>query len=211
MTSAYSLVKRALDVTCSAGALVMASPLLVAVSCAIRATMGRPVLFHQRRAGLHGVPFVLLKFRTMRPPGGEGQDRIDRDGERLTPLGRFLRATSLDELPTLFNVLQGDMSLVGPRPLLLQYLERYSPEQARRHVVKPGVTGWSQVNGRNDLPWADKLAKDVWYVDHRSLSLDLRIIVKTAGQVLRREGVIRTGTATTVEFMGDDDASAKAR
>jgi lipopolysaccharide/colanic/teichoic acid biosynthesis glycosyltransferase len=174
---------------------------LAAVAVAIRVRMGSPVLFRQDRPGLQGRPFRLAKFRTMRAAAGP-TGRPLPDGERLTALGRFLRASSLDELPQLWNVLAGDLSLVGPRPLLMQYLARYSPEQARRHEVRPGITGWAQVNGRNALSWEEKFALDVWYVDHWSLALDLRILALTALQVLRRSGISREGYATMPEFMG---------
>jgi lipopolysaccharide/colanic/teichoic acid biosynthesis glycosyltransferase len=164
--------------------------------------MGRPVLFRQDRPGLHGQPFRLAKFRTMRHPR-PGEEGPDADAARLTRTGRFLRATSIDELPTLLNVLRGDMSLVGPRPLLLvRYLPRYSPEQARRHEVRPGITGWAQVNGRNAIGWDEKLALDVWYVDHQSLALDLRILLATVRTALRKDGVRHAGEATMPPFLG---------
>lgn len=170
-------------------------PLFVLAAASVWAFMGRPLLFTQTRPGLMGRPFRLLKFRTMKLGVGA-------DAERLTPFGRFLRSTSLDELPELWNVLKGDMSLVGPRPLLMRYLPRYSAEQARRHEVRPGLTGWAQVNGRNAITWEQKFAYDVWYVDHRSLWLDLKILWLTIGCVLRREGVSGGGEATMGEFMG---------
>jgi len=175
--------------------LVLALPLLVAVAAAVRVSLGRPILLRQRRLGRGNVPFEILKFRTMRE--GEGSD-----SERLTSFGRFLRATSLDELPQLWNVLRGDMSLIGPRPLLPQYLERYTPEQARRHEVKPGLTGWAQVCGRNALSWDDRLALDVWYVDHWSVALDLRIMARTLPAVASRRGIAAPGSATMPEFRG---------
>ena len=159
------------------------------------------MLFRQDRPGLHGRPFEVLKFRTMLDAAGP-DGRPLPDAERLTGLGRFLRRTSLDELPQLWNVLRGDISLVGPRPLLMQYLPRYSPEQARRHEVCPGITGWAQVNGRNALTWEEKFELDVWYVDHWSLALDLRILAMTAWRVLRGAGVAQAGHATMPEFMG---------
>lgn len=190
-----------MDIVGAAVGLVLASPIMAVAALAIRATMGRPVLFRQLRPGLGGKPFLLLKFRTMRPeaPGSRGPAS---DAERLTPLGRFLRAASIDELPTLWNVLRGDMSLVGPRPLLMEYLDRYSPEQARRHEVKPGITGWAQVNGRNALSWEEKFRLDVWYVDHCSFLLDLKILFLTLLKVLRREGINHPGEATMPEFQG---------
>lgn len=163
--------------------------------------LGSPVLFRQIRPGLHGKPFVLYKFRTM-------TDARDEDGNllpdelRLTPFGKFLRSTSLDELPELFNVLKGDMSLVGPRPLLMQYLDRYTPEQARRHEVKPGITGWAQINGRNALSWEEKFELDVWYVDNWSIWLDLKILLLTVLKVIKREGIHADGHATMPEFLG---------
>lgn len=196
-----AIAKRALDVAASASALVALAPVMAATAVAVRASMGSPVLFRQPRPGLHGVPFELFKFRTMRDPR-PGEDAAATDAVRLTGVGRFLRSTSLDELPTLLNVLRGDMSLVGPRPLLVRYLERYTPEQARRHEVKPGVTGWAQINGRNAIDWETKLALDVWYVDHRSFALDLAILARTVGRVLRRDGISHGSDATMPEFMG---------
>ena len=168
--------KRTLDLVLSAGALLLLSPLIAALALLVRTRLGTPVLFRQQRPGLGGIPFILYKFRTM-TDDRDVQGRPLSDTERLTPFGRFLRSTSLDELPELLNVLHGKMSLVGPRPLLVQYLERYTPEQARRHEVRPGITGWAQVNGRNTLTWEQKFALDVWYVDHLSAALDLKIIV----------------------------------
>jgi lipopolysaccharide/colanic/teichoic acid biosynthesis glycosyltransferase len=196
-------MKRALDLVGSSLGLLMTSPVLLGVAVAIRATMGAPVMFRQKRPGLHGEPFELVKFRTMRLPR-PGEDVLRTDGDRLTPVGRFLRASSLDELPTLWNVLRGDMSLVGPRPLLVQYLERYTPDQARRHDVKPGVTGWAQINGRNAITWERKFDLDVWYVEHQSFWLDLRILATTVLKVLRREGISHGGEATMGEFMGSN-------
>jgi lipopolysaccharide/colanic/teichoic acid biosynthesis glycosyltransferase len=194
-------IKRALDVVGAGAVLALGAPVFAAVAAAVWIDVGRPVLFRQVRPGLRGRTFEMLKFRTMR-------DAVDADGtprpdaERLTAVGRWLRATSLDELPELWNVLRGDMSLVGPRPLLIRYLERYSPEQRRRHDVKPGVTGWAQVNGRNAPDWDTKLGYDVWYVDHWSNALDLEILVRTVGAVLRRDGVSHSGDATMPEFTG---------
>jgi lipopolysaccharide/colanic/teichoic acid biosynthesis glycosyltransferase len=190
------VVKRTVDVVLSAAALaVLALPMAI-VAVAIRLTMGSPVLFRQQRPGLHGEIFTIRKFRTMR-------DGPEPDAERITRLGRFLRSTSLDELPELLNVLAGDMSLVGPRPLLVQYLDRYSPEQARRHEVRPGLTGLAQVSGRNAATWEDRLALDVRYVDERSLLLDLRILGRTLKAVLKRDGISAEGHATMPEFGGD--------
>ncbi len=181
--------------------LLAAAPLLAGIEATIRATMGRPVFFVQQRPGVHGKPFKLVKFRTMRN-ALDAAGRPLPDEQRLSSIGRALRATSLDELPQLWNVLRGELSLVGPRPLLMQYLPRYSPEQARRHDVVPGITGWAQVNGRNAVSWDEKFAMDVWYVDHWSLWLDLRILAMTASRVLLRRGISQAGHATMPEFMG---------
>lgn len=202
-------MKRLLDIIFASVALLLLSPVLLVAALAILLTMGRPVLFRQKRPGLHGKPFEIVKFRTMRALR-PGEDAIAADGLRLTKLGRFLRATSLDELPELWNVLKGEMSLVGPRPLLMHYLPLYSPEQARRHEVRPGVTGWAQVNGRNALSWDDKFALDIWYVDHRSLWLDLRIIGATIGQVFARRGISAEGSATMHEFRGNAPDAGKS-
>jgi lipopolysaccharide/colanic/teichoic acid biosynthesis glycosyltransferase len=171
------------------------------IALLVHLKLGSPVLFRQVRPGHHGKPFVLYKFRTMSDDRDENGNLLP-DAARLTSLGRFLRSTSVDELPALFNVLKGDMSIVGPRPLLMQYLDRYAPEQARRHEVKPGITGWAQVNGRNAISWEEKFRLDVWYVDNWSLALDLRIILMTALKVVRREGIAAKGEATMPEFMG---------
>ncbi len=193
--------KRALDLALTIPALIVLSPVLLLIALSVRLTLGAPILFRQTRPGLHGKPFTLYKFRTM-TDARDAQGNLLPDAERLTRFGRFLRATSLDELPELFNVLRGEMSLVGPRPLLMQYLDRYTPEQARRHEVKPGITGWAQVNGRNALTWEQKFAFDVWYVDHQSLWLDARIIVLTIWKILTREGISHPGHATMEEFWG---------
>ncbi|MGQ9768866.1 MAG: sugar transferase [Anaerolineae bacterium] len=193
--------KRVLDVVLAGAALVVLSPVILIIALAIRLWMGPQVSFRQVRPGLYGRPFTLYKFRTM-TDARDVQGNLLPDAERLTPLGRFLRATSLDELPELWNVLKGDMSLVGPRPLLMQYLDRYTPEQARRHEVRPGITGWAQVNGRNALSWEQKFALDVWYVDNLSLWLDLKIIALTVWKILKREGISQPGQATAEEFMG---------
>jgi lipopolysaccharide/colanic/teichoic acid biosynthesis glycosyltransferase len=195
-------IKRSLDYAFAATGLVVTAPVLAATAVAVRVSMGAPVLFRQVRPGRDGTPFEILKFRTMRD-AHDASGRPLPDELRTTKVGSFLRATSLDELPQLINVLRGELSLVGPRPLLTQYLARYSPEQARRHDVLPGITGWSQINGRNDLPWPDKLSLDVWYVDHWSLALDARILARTIGRVLRRSGVSRTGHVSMPEFMGE--------
>jgi lipopolysaccharide/colanic/teichoic acid biosynthesis glycosyltransferase len=197
----YRVPKRLLDVTVSAACLIATSPLTIPAAVAVRVQLGSPVLFRQLRPGKDGKPFMMVKLRTMRAPR-PGEEGVASDAARLTPLGRFLRSTSIDELPTLLNVLRGDMSLVGPRPLLMQYLDRYSPEQARRHEVKPGVTGWAQINGRNALSWEEKFRLDVWYVDHCSLALDLKILALTALKVVRRDGISQSGQATMSEFMG---------
>jgi sugar transferase EpsL len=197
----YRLPKRLLDITVSGAALLATAPLTVPAAVAVRVKLGSPVLFRQPRPGKDGVPFTMIKLRTMRDPA-PGEEGIASDAARLTPLGKLLRSTSIDELPTLLNVLKGDMSLIGPRPLLMQYLERYTVEQARRHEVKPGVTGWAQVNGRNSLSWEDKFKLDVWYVDHCSLALDLKILAMTALKVVRRDGIAQHGQATMTEFMG---------
>jgi lipopolysaccharide/colanic/teichoic acid biosynthesis glycosyltransferase len=195
------VAKRAFDRAAAAVGLVVTAPLLGATAVAIRATMGSPVLFRQPRPGHHGRIFEVIKFRTMLDAiGPDGQPLSD--GERLTPLGKFLRSTSLDELPQLINVLRGDLSLVGPRPLLVKYLERYTAEQARRHDVMPGITGWSQVNGRNSINWDQKLELDTWYVDHWSLALDARILARTFVHVLRRQGISNKDHATMPEFQG---------
>lgn len=194
-------IKRLFDILVSGLVLLVLSPLIILISLCVLIYHGKPILFHQIRPGYGGKPFKIYKFRTM-------TDKRDNtgvllpDAERLTRLGKFLRATSLDELPEFFNVLRGEMSLVGPRPLLMQYLDRYTPEQARRHAVLPGITGWAQVNGRNALTWEDKFRLDVWYVDHWSFSLDVRILFLTLWKALMREGINQPGQATAEEFMG---------
>lgn len=175
-------------------------PITLATAVLVRLRMGRPVLFRQVRPGRHGEPFTLVKFRTMLHL--DSAKGLVTDEQRITSIGRILRATSIDELPTLWNVLVGQMSLVGPRPLLMAYLDRYTPEQARRHEVKPGITGWAQVNGRNALSWDEKFALDVWYVDHRSMALDLKILGLTALKVLRRDGISAESHVTMPEFLG---------
>jgi lipopolysaccharide/colanic/teichoic acid biosynthesis glycosyltransferase len=204
------VLKRALDVIVSAFILALLSPLMVAIAFMVWLQMGRPILFRQRRPGYKGIPFFALKFRSMTAKRDE-YGHLLPDAERITPLGAFLRRSSLDELPQFWNVLRGDMSLVGPRPLLVQYLDRYTPDQARRHSVIPGITGWTQVNGRNDLSWEKKLALDVWYVDHWSLSLDLRILMITVWKVLKGEGIAAVGSATMPEFMGTEGISSDER
>jgi lipopolysaccharide/colanic/teichoic acid biosynthesis glycosyltransferase len=194
-------VTRLLDLVGAWLLVLVLAPVLVLVALAVRVSIGSPVLFRQRRPGLHGAPFELFKFRTM-VDAVDSEGRPLPDARRLTRFGRYLRAMSIDELPELLNVIKGEMSLVGPRPLLMQYLDRYTPTQARRHDVKPGITGWAQVNGRNALSWEARFALDVWYVDHRSLWLDLRILFITVRTVLRREGITQEGHATMPEFTG---------
>jgi sugar transferase EpsL len=193
--------KRLFDVLLTAPFLLVCAPVVALVALCVRLRLGSPVLFCQQRPGLHGRSFTLLKFRTM-TEARDGQGHLLPDVERLTPLGRFLRSTSLDELPEFLNVLRGEMSLVGPRPLLMKYLERYTPEQMRRHDVRPGITGWAQVNGRNAITWEHKFALDVWYVDHLSCWLDLKIVVLTVWRIVRRDGINEPGQATAQEFMG---------
>ncbi len=179
----------------------MISPALFMIALLIKSRLGNPVLFKQDRPGLHGKPFTIYKFRTM-TDARDNDGNFLPDAQRLPKLGKFLRATSLDELPELWNVIKGEMSLVGPRPLLMQYLHRYTPEQARRHEAKPGLTGWAQVNGRNAITWEEKFELDVWYVDHCSVFLDIRIILLTLLKVFRREGIAAAGEATMPEFFG---------
>ena len=193
--------KRLFDLAFSTVVLLILWPMLLIVGLLVRLTLGSPVFFRQQRLGLRGQPFTLLKFRTMTEARDTRGDLLS-DAKRLTAFGRFLRATSLDELPELFNVLRGDMSLVGPRPLLMEYLERYTPEQARRHEVRPGITGWAQVHGRNALSWEEKFTLDGWYVEHQSLWLDLKIIALTVWKILKREGISQPGEATARKFGG---------
>lgn len=200
-------MKRFLDLILASAALAVLGLPMLAIALAVRLVLGKPVFFVQERSGLHGAPLKLIKFRTMREAYDANGEALS-DAERLTRFGNFLRACSLDELPELFNVLKGDMSLVGPRPLMTEYLPLYSPEQARRHEVLPGVTGWAQVNGRNSLSWEDKFRLDVWYVDNRSLWLDLRILWLTAAAVLRARGINQDGHATAPKFTGSDVAAA---
>lgn len=194
-------IKRLIDFFVAFIGLIILSPLLILIALLVRVNMGAPVLFRQVRPGLHSRPFILYKFRTMRDLRDD-EGRLLPDEMRLTRLGRILRSTSLDELPELFNVLKGEMSLVGPRPLLMEYLNRYTPEQARRHEVKPGITGWAQVNGRNAITWEEKFKLDVWYVDNWNLGLDLKILGMTFIKVLKREGISAGGHATMPEFRG---------
>lgn len=203
------MAKRAFDMVASLGALVALAPLLLALALLVRWRLGAPVLFRQERPGLRGRPFTLIKFRTMTEARNAAGELLP-SAARLTPFGRWLRSTSLDELPELWNILVGDMSLVGPRPLLMRYLSRYTPEQSRRMEVRPGLTGWAQVNGRNALSWEERFALDVWYVDHRSFWLDLRILWRTVAAVLRREGITGGGDATMAEFLGSPPPSNPA-
>jgi lipopolysaccharide/colanic/teichoic acid biosynthesis glycosyltransferase len=198
-------VKRLFDFVVAAVALLLLAPILAALWLTVRLALGEPALFAQVRPGLHGQPFTLWKFRTM-TDSRDHNGQLRSDAERLTPLGRFLRSWSLDELPGVWNVLKGDMSLVGPRPLLVSYLSRYTPRQARRHEVKPGITGWAQIGGRNSLSWNQKFDRDVWYVDHRSFALDIYILLLSIRKVISREGISQDGEATAVEFMGNGDA-----
>jgi sugar transferase EpsL len=193
--------KRASDIVAGGITLILLSPLIGGLAILVRQHFGPPVLFQQQRPGLDGMPFTLHKFRTMLEKR-DAQGQLLSDSERLTLFSRFLRSTSLDELPELWNVLRGDMSLVGPRPLLMRYLDRYTPEQARRHEVRPGITGWAQVNGRNALTWEQKFELDVWYVDHLSFWLDLRIMALTFWKIVKREGISQPGQATMEEFFG---------
>jgi lipopolysaccharide/colanic/teichoic acid biosynthesis glycosyltransferase len=195
------VIKRLIDIAGSVLALICLSPILLLVALLVRTRLGAPVLFRQERPGKMGKPFRMIKFRTM-TDRRDADGRLLPDADRLTPFGRWLRATSLDELPELWNVLRGDMSLIGPRPLLMQYLPLYSKEQWRRHHVRPGVTGWAQVNGRNALSWDEKFALDVWYVDHHNLWIDLRILFLTVKRVVGRDGISAAGDATMPVFTG---------
>jgi sugar transferase EpsL len=196
--------KRVLDVVLTAVLLLFFFPFLILLALLVWIFLGQPVLFRQERPGLYGKPFTLLKFRTMRDLVGSDENPLP-DGERLIGFGKFLRRFSLDELPEFVNVLNGKMSLVGPRPLLMEYLPLYSPEQMRRHEVKPGITGWAQVNGRNDISWKEKFALDTWYVENQSLSLDINILWRTAIKVLKREGISQKGNETMEKFTGSED------
>ena len=201
------MLKRAFDIAASASALIVLSPMLAITAHKVKKNLGSPVLFRQLRPGLDGKPFEMVKFRTMK-------DATDKDGnplpdsERLTDFGKKLRATSLDELPELWNVLKGDMSLVGPRPLLMEYLPLYNAEQAKRHNVRPGVTGYAQINGRNSLSWEEKFKLDTWYVEHQSFLLDMKILLKTVTKVLIKDGISAEGEATMSKFTGNMQVSS---
>jgi sugar transferase EpsL len=197
-----SLSKRVFDLLVTIPGLVIILPLLLIISLLVWIFLGTPILFLQQRPGYKGRPFITYKFRTMTDRYGP-DGKLLPDAERLTPFGRFLRSTSLDDLPQLWNVLRGEMSLVGPRPLLMSYLERYTPEQMRRHDVLPGITGWAQIHGRNTLDWDEKFRRDLWYVDHRSFWLDIKIVFLTPWKVFRREGISQPGQATAEEFKGN--------
>jgi lipopolysaccharide/colanic/teichoic acid biosynthesis glycosyltransferase len=195
------MLKRAFDIAASTSALVVLSPVLAITAYKVKKELGSPVLFRQTRPGLHGKPFEMIKFRTMKDATDKEGNALP-DSERLTDFGKKLRASSLDELPELWNVLKGDMSLVGPRPLLMEYLPLYSAEQAKRHNVRPGVTGYAQVNGRNSLSWEDKFKLDTWYVEHQSLWLDMKILLKTVKKVIIKDGISADGEATMTKFTG---------
>ncbi|PRQ08116.1 sugar transferase [Enhygromyxa salina] len=201
-------IKRTVDVTLASAGLLALAPVLAGAAAAIVVSMGRPVLFRQRRPGRNGEPFTIYKFRTMVEPR-EGESRLHSDGARVTAVGKFLRKTSIDELPELWNVVRGEMSLVGPRPLLLEYLRKYTPEQMRRHEVAPGITGWAQVNGRQAIPFSKRLELDVWYVDNRSLALDLRILCKTVAQVVVGHGQHTGQSLADVDDLGFIEAPQK--
>lgn len=200
-----SPLKRLMDILLAVIILALIFPFLIVLAILVWLSLGWPVVFSQVRPGYRGIPFNIFKFRTMSEARDQNGNYLP-DAQRMTKLGTFLRSTSLDELPEFFNVLRGEMSMVGPRPLLTQYLGRYTPEQARRHHVLPGITGWAQVNGRNILTWEDKFRLDVWYVDHWSIWLDLRILLMTIWAVIRREGITQPGQATAEEFMGNQNS-----
>lgn len=195
------MLKRSLDITASLIGLMILAPVFLGAAYLVRKKLGSPILFTQIRPGLHGQPFQMMKFRTM-TDAKDAQGNLLPDAERLTSFGKFLRSSSLDELPELINVLKGDMSLVGPRPLLMEYLPLYSAEQARRHEAKPGITGWAQINGRNAISWEEKFALDVWYVDNQSLWLDIKILLLTIKKVIIKEGISAEGEATMSKFTG---------
>ncbi|MBJ9975658.1 sugar transferase [Pseudomonas sp. S75] len=197
------MIKRLFDVVASACALLLLSPVIGLVAWKVRKNLGAPVLFRQQRPGLHGKPFEMVKFRTMRD-AVDAQGNVLPDAERMTPFGSFLRASSLDELPELWNVLLGHMSLVGPRPLLMEYLPLYSQQQYRRHDVRPGVTGWAQINGRNALSWDEKFKLDIWYVDNRSFWLDIKILLLTVKKVVKKDDITGSGEVTMSKFTGNE-------
>ena len=199
------MMKRLLDIIISLMLLIIFSPVLIAISLLIKVNLGSPVLFSQIRPGLYGRPFRIIKFRTMRDSTNELGDPLD-DNVRLSSFGRSLRASSLDELPELWNVIKGEMSLIGPRPLLMEYIPLYTETQMRRHDVKPGITGWAQVNGRNAIEWEEKFKLDIWYVDNQSIWLDIKILLLTIIRVFRREGISQDGLATMTKFMGASPA-----
>jgi sugar transferase EpsL len=202
------LTKRLMDLVLSSSAILLLLPVFAVIGLVVRLRIGSPVLFRQLRPGLHGKPFLIYKFRTMTDRKGEKGEPLP-DVERLTKFGAFLRSTSLDELPELFNVVKGEMSMVGPRPLLMEYLPLYDHQDARRHEVKPGITGWAQINGRNTITWEEKFALDVWYVDNGSFWLDLRVLWMTLLKVLKREGINQEGNATMEKFRGKGDSCGR--
>ena len=199
-----TILKRAMDIMVAIIGILVCLPLLALTSLLIVMFMGRPIFFKQLRPGLNGVPFTIIKFRTMHNIT-DIQDNVKEDAERMTRFGMFLRSTSLDELPELWNVLKGEMSIVGPRPLLMEYLPLYSPEQARRHEVRPGITGWAQVNGRNLISWNEKFKYDVWYVDNQTFALDIKILFITLKRIILREGISADGEVTMYKFKGNQD------
>jgi len=202
-------IKRLFDIISSAAGLIVISPLLVVLAVLVRLKLGSPILFRQQRPGLGGKAFVIYKFRTMTDQR-DASGNLLPDEQRLPAFGRFLRSTSFDELPELLNVLKGDMSIVGPRPLMMKYLSRYATEQVRRHEVKPGITGWAQINGRNAISWEDKFKLDVWYVDNWTLWLDVKIILKSIWMVVTKQGITQQGRATMDEFMGTQQKTASS-
>ena len=204
----FVYIKRFIDLSLGISLLIIVSPIIMIVAILVRLKLGSQILFKQQRPGLHGKPFYVYKFRTMTDQRDEN-GRLLPDEVRLTPFGKFLRKFSLDELPQLFNVIKGDLSLVGPRPLLMEYLERYTLEQARRHEVKPGITGWAQVNGRNAISWEEKFTLDVWYVDNRSFWLDLKILWMTFLKVIRTDGTSHAEHATMPEFLGKENINER--
>lgn len=201
------MLKRLVDIVVASLMLLLLAPILLVIAVMIAVRLGRPVLFCQQRPGLGGRIFAMYKFRTM-TNATDAEGRLLPDAERMTPFGQFLRSASLDELPELLNVLRGEMSLVGPRPLLVEYLDRYTPRQARRHEARPGITGWAQVNGRNALSWPEKFELDVWYVDHQSFWLDIKILFMTLAKVCKREGIAQTGHVTMQPFLGETTPEA---